>query len=572
MVTVVTKTIGTSDRDFATFTLAEAAIQTIATAEFGGTDLVTADGAIVFEADAETFLEALVCNYSLTCDSTRNVTFCSASGGEAVISSSAGGPVVQVADGAFTALRGLKVVSTSTAGSARGVELFPASGKTCEGCVLDGLTLENTVTTNFVAIELQLEGSGAAGGVGSSSHPTIIQNCLEQGSGSGMSVVGGKSDELHAKVINCTFAGTGFNTFNILTSNDVTIEIVNCLNLGHTTSYRDGSSSGTVTKTGSNNFGGSNNPFPAAMQGTPYPITATTNTDPGAGDFAIFDSADKRLYNLEANDVWQAGVGPSANALVPTTDILGAPRSGLTATPGAFELGVGETIAPPAAPAVFSEPNTTPEFRVHLDRRVTDASSGVSSAYDSATNTTTFTLPYKLNGAATMQVVTRKTLTSNAGQSLTVVSTDAANRQVVVSGDHTGTPVFIGEQYTLKYEFSELHLQRGKNSYSAEPITAASHRVRYGRLSYGESAFFTVRVTAKGGTPDTYVFNGNLLNEPETQLGSIGLYDGHFQFPVMADHDRVTIELENDSPLPSRFLSCEWESFYHSRISLRSRF
>ena len=169
-----------------------------------------------------------------------------------------------------------------------------------------------------------------------------------------------------------------------------------------------------------------------------------------------------------------------------------------------------------------------------------------------------------------MQVVTRTSGGTLGGQNLPV--TAAGTDTVTVSGDKTSTPVYIGEQYTLKYEFSELHLQRGKNTYSAEPITAASHRVRYGRLNYGETAFFSVKVTAKGGTPDTYVFNGNLLNEPETQLGTVGLYDGHFQFPVMADHDRVTIELENDSPLPSRFLSCEWESFYHSRVGMRSRF
>ena len=214
--------------------------------------------------------------------------------------------------------------------------------------------------------------------------------------------------------------------------------------------------------------------------------------------------------------------------------------------------------------------DTGETYRVHLDRRVTEGTSGVSASYDAGTNATTFTLPYDLGTAATMQVVTRTSGGTLGGQILPVTAT--ATNSVTVAGDKSSTPVYIGEQYTLKYEFSELHLQQNKNTYTAQPITAASHRVRYGRLNYGETAFFTVKVTAKGGTADTYIFNGNLLNEPETQLGSIGLYDGHFQFPVMADHDRVTIELENNSPLPSRFLSCEWESFYHSRIGMRSRY
>ena len=351
MVTVITKTIGPTGRDFATFTLAEAAAESVATAAFGGTNLVTADGAIVFEADAGTYAESFVCNFALTCDAHRNVSFRSAAGGQAIVSSSAGGPVIQLTDAAFTALHGLKVVSTSTAGSARGVELFPASGKTCEGCLLDSLTIESTATVNFFAIELQLEGSGAAGGVGSTASPTVIQNCVEQGIGNGLSIVGGKTDEIHAKVVNCTFAGSGFNTINVVTANDVTIQVVNCINLGHTTNYRDGSSSGTVTPSGSNNFGTSNNAFPVAMQGTPYPITATTNVSPGSGDFAIFDASSGQLVDSANNDVANRGVGPSSSSVVPTTGIAGGTRSGTTTQPGAFAT---LFVAPPVVPLAIA--------------------------------------------------------------------------------------------------------------------------------------------------------------------------------------------------------------------------
>ena len=82
MVTVVTKTIGPAGRDYATFTLAEAAVESIATAEFGGTDLVANDGAIVFEADAATYSESVSFSSSLTTDATRNVTYRPASGSE----------------------------------------------------------------------------------------------------------------------------------------------------------------------------------------------------------------------------------------------------------------------------------------------------------------------------------------------------------------------------------------------------------------------------------------------------------------------------------------------------------
>ncbi|MGB0964174.1 MAG: hypothetical protein ACPGVY_15925, partial [Mycobacterium sp.] len=88
---------------------------------------------------------------------------------------------------------------------------------------------------------------------------------------------------------------------------------------------------------GSNNFGGSTDPFPAAIQGSPYPITATTNTDPGAGDWAIYDATTGALVNVPANDVLNKGVGPIIKSEVPTTDIVGATRANFYADPGAFQ-------------------------------------------------------------------------------------------------------------------------------------------------------------------------------------------------------------------------------------------
>ena len=554
MVTVLTRTIGPSGRDYASFTLAEADVTNIGTSA----DLVANDEAIVFKADSADYSGnfQFFTSGALTCDATRNVTWTHAAGAEHGGHFESGANIVGYAiiQEDFAVLDGLSVSPSS------GVAAQIANG--AEGVILRNLM---SYSTNSSAFKLTKGGTSAA--------PSVVENCVAKSDSSRTLDIRseGAGVDSHWRFVNCTvFVSSGYYAFNVgLSSSDnLYVELTNNLALG-VRQYL-AVSGPTVTLTGSNNFGGSDNPFPAAIQGSPYPITATTDAEgtPADGDFAIHDN-NGRLYNIATNDVWQAGIGPASDSDVPTTDILGATRSGTTANPGAFELGVNESNDPPALPGLT---NATPDFRVHLDRRVTDATTGVSSTYDASTNTTTFTLPYKLNTAATMQVVTRKTSSANAGQSLTVVSTDATNRRVVVSGNHTGTAVFIGEKYTMKYEFSELHLQRNKNTYAAEPITAASHRVRYGRVNYGQTSFFKVTVTPKGGTSSTYVFNGNLLNEPETQLGSVALYDGHFQFPVLADHDRVTIELENDSPLPSRFLSCEWESFYHSRIGSRSRY
>jgi len=139
---------------------------------------------------------------------------------------------------------------------------------------------------------------------------------------------------------NCTTMGSTNEQFSLRANGfALNVEFTNtlCLNLvGFTqTQVPNG---GSITLTGSNNFGGSINPFPVAPQGSPYPITATTNTSPGPGDFAIYDAATGALIDSPENDVLDQGVGPAVNSDVPTTDILGVTRSGATADPGAFEI------------------------------------------------------------------------------------------------------------------------------------------------------------------------------------------------------------------------------------------
>jgi hypothetical protein len=208
-------------------------------------------------------------------------------------------------------------------------------------------------------------------------------------------------------------------------------------------------------------------------------------------------------------------------------------------------------------------------FRIHLDRRVRV----VGGTYDKPTNSTTFAVPYNLTTGGTPQVVLTSTGTQKVGTTLPVTSSvSSPSASVTVSGDYGESTVYVGEVYTMRYRFSELHLQKSSDKYTASPITSASHRVRYGRLNYADSGYFTVTVTLKGADEYLYKWTGPALNEPGRLIGSINLETGLFKFPVMAKHDRVTVDLTNDTPLPSRFTSCEWESDLHSRVGARSRY
>jgi hypothetical protein len=91
-------------------------------------------------------------------------------------------------------------------------------------------------------------------------------------------------------------------------------------------------------------------------------------------------------------------------------------------------------------------------------------------------------------------------------------------------------------------------------------------------MSYADTAYFTAKVTPVGTDGYTYIMTGPPLGAANNVLGRVNLDTGIFKFPVMARHDGVTISLENSSPLPSRFVTAEWESQFHSRVGVGAHF
>jgi len=337
VVTVVTKTIGPTGRDYTTFTLAEAAVESIATAEFGSTDLVANDGAIVFEADAGTYSESVNVSSLLTTDATRQVTYKPAAGSEhggvldgGVLITQTSSPsnyTLGVGDN-FTKVfgLGLQQVGTSRVVSAA-----------CHGFTLDSCVIESDTTTTRC---LWVNWSPTAPPAGATN--TISNNVFINGFVSLWH--NGGSSGVQFDLINNTHTGLEpQRNWDIYHVPDTSYNVVNNLVTNPATSgfgtWLDQGGGGTATITGSNNFGGSLGPFPAAIQGSPYPITPTTSfsTPLGSGDFAVYMGATGALADVTGNDVWQQGVGPGTNSDVPTTDINGVARSGASCNPGAFE-------------------------------------------------------------------------------------------------------------------------------------------------------------------------------------------------------------------------------------------
>lgn len=183
----------------------------------------------------------------------------------------------------------------------------------------------------------------------------------------------------------------------------------------------------------------------------------------------------------------------------------------------------------------------------HLDRRYTQASSGVSSAYNAGSNTTTWTLPVNIatdGSEGSVIVVNRSSL-------VTYTTTRPAANQVAVTGqgDLTGASVYIGVSYAFSYTPSRIFMRRQEEAETGGWLT-----IRNLKINYRDTTNFTVTVTLAGrATPWTYTFSNT---NPSTD---------EFHVPVQGRNTIATIIISNATPGGCAFSSIDWEGSFTMR-------
>ena len=223
----------------------------------------------------------------------------------------------------------------------------------------------------------------------------------------------------------------------------------------------------------------------------------------------------------------------------------------------------------------FRETNAS--FEYHLDHKVTEATSGVSVAYNSATGISTFTVPYRLR--AKMNIIGRyiaSTETSTfvdsqgntkdltAGQVLlTSNATDGSTSTITATGDFRNSKFIIGEPYEMHYRFSKQRLT--EQGAGTPEYVGARLQLHHFYIKYEDAGFFKVEVTPDNRDTSTHKFTGRLLGSASASIGQINLDTGTFKVPVMSKSDRVNIDIKNDTFLPTRLASAEYEGTFHIR-------
>lgn len=188
-------------------------------------------------------------------------------------------------------------------------------------------------------------------------------------------------------------------------------------------------------------------------------------------------------------------------------------------------------------------------FEVHLDRR-----QQLTGVYSSGTGLTTWTLPYTDTDA--YNVVLGAAFTGNKGRSL--ATSRPTSTTITAAGDWSASTAWVGKPYTARYRFSEQFYRSGREKQVAR--VDGRLQLYWMLVRYATSGYFRAEVVV-GGTTYTYPFTGRVLGASVT-LGSPSIATGSFRIPIMSSASEVTIDLINDSYLPSVFLSARWRGLF----------
>lgn len=123
---------------------------------------------------------------------------------------------------------------------------------------------------------------------------------------------------------------------------------------------------------------------------------------------------------------------------------------------------------------------------------------------------------------------------------------------------------YIGEPYEFKAVLTTIYLKQADNE---RTITIPNYRlaVRNLKVLYSKSGEFDVKVDYTGRPSANYKMTARKLGMDNNRITARPISTGEFKVPVHSKNTEVSIELINDTPLPSTFTGLIWEGLMTTR-------
>jgi hypothetical protein len=182
-------------------------------------------------------------------------------------------------------------------------------------------------------------------------------------------------------------------------------------------------------------------------------------------------------------------------------------------------------------------------------------------SYSVVTGLTTWTLPYTVQ--ALTQAWSGFAAATNGGVLLGQVS---SGNTITGRGDWSAAPVFFGEPFNFRYRFTRFKMMRDIGGGKAAANVLRT-QIRHAKLRYHDTYFFKVLVTAERRDETSYVFDGTILGVRNSLIGSAlnqaepeasRYAEGVFRIPILSRGENAIVEIQNDTPHPCKFSTCEW--------------
>lgn len=204
-------------------------------------------------------------------------------------------------------------------------------------------------------------------------------------------------------------------------------------------------------------------------------------------------------------------------------------------------------------------------FLYHLDRKINETGV-IEKVFDPNEDCTTFQFPWAVYGdvvVVSRHVTENQTYTpGDIGEIIT-----QGEDYVTVEGNWEDIPVYIGVNYAMTYQFSKPVVKAMTHNNAPVGVIGGRLQVRNWSVLFNDTGYFRAEVQADYRPLAIYPFTGTVLGSGQAVLGQVNIADGKKRIPVMSRNDRFTLKLINDTYLPSKFLSAEWEGLYTTRSS-----